>query len=164
MNLDIKFEGNRNESVLIRGLLIGMDSRIKKGVRLAGQLIVREEKKALKGSNPTTFFHISQHSDRRSRTGALRNSINMQMKGNGCEVGVGGPPARYAAIGEYEDVYIKITDKMRGYLHSRGIHLRASKEYIHIPWRPWFWPTWGQHKDEAVELIRREIMRPVMGG
>lgn len=163
MNLQITFEGGRNQSLLIGGLLAGMEARVKQGARKAGALVERELKKALKGSNPTTFFYNSPHSDRRSRTGLLRSSINYQMRGNGVEIGVGGPAARYAAVGEYHDEYIRITPKMRAFLHWKGVHLRASKEYIHIPWRPWFWPTWGECKDAAVNLIVEEIMRPVRG-
>lgn len=43
-------------------------------------------------------------------------------------------PVNIAALHEY-GCTIAVTPKMRGYLHSQGLHLKASTNFIHIPER-----------------------------
>lgn len=45
-----------------------------------------------------------------------------------------GEHAALAAIHEY-GLDIEVTDNMRGYLHSQGLHLNPNTKYIHIPER-----------------------------
>lgn len=54
--------------------------------------------------------------------------------GKGIQCGVLGEQAWLAAIHEY-GCRIKVTPKMRAYLHYQGLHLKESTEYIVIPER-----------------------------
>jgi hypothetical protein len=162
VNLTFSFDGEQRGSVMISGLVNGMQGRLKTGLKQAGMLMVRELKQNLKGSNPTTFFFRSPHKELRSRTGALRASINMKMDGLGVSVGPGGSPGVYGAVNEY-GATINVTERMRAFLHANGIHLRASTTEMILPPRPWFWPTWEKNKDKAVNLIRKKVMEPVKG-
>lgn len=57
-----------------------------------------------------------------------------ELNGRRVNVGVYGEQAWLAGIHEY-GCKIKVTDKMRAYLHSQGLHLKDSTEYITIPER-----------------------------
>lgn len=57
-----------------------------------------------------------------------------ELNGRRINVGVYGEQAWLAGIHEY-GCKIKVTDKMRAYLHSQGLHLKDSTEYITIPER-----------------------------
>lgn len=57
-----------------------------------------------------------------------------ELNGRKANVGVFGEQAWLAGIHEY-GCKIKVTDKMRVYLHGQGLHLKASTEYITIPER-----------------------------
>lgn len=57
-----------------------------------------------------------------------------ELNGRRINVGVYGEQAWLAGIHEY-GCKIKVTDKMRAYLHSQGLHLKDSTEYIAIPER-----------------------------
>lgn len=56
------------------------------------------------------------------------------LNGRKVNVGVHGDHAWLAAIHEY-GLDIKVTDKMRAYLNTQGLHLKKSTQYIHIPER-----------------------------
>jgi len=47
---------------------------------------------------------------------------------------------RDLAVILHEGCRIRVTSKMRAYLHSMGLHLRADTEFIHIPPRPFLDP------------------------
>lgn len=151
---------NKQGSIKVNRFNRGAKKRLQKGLAKMGMLVVREEKKALKNSNPTTFFYKSPHAELRSRTGALRASINMQLGQLSLKVGPGGSPARYGMVHEY-GALITVTEKMRRFLHAMGIHLKASTDTIKIPKRPWFWPTWLRIKEEAIRLVQQEVNKPL---
>ena len=56
------------------------------------------------------------------------------LDGRSVQAGVFGEQAWLAGIHEY-GCKIKVTDKMRAYLHRQGLHLKDSTEYITIPER-----------------------------
>lgn len=60
--------------------------------------------------------------------------VAAELNGRKVNVGVFGEQAWLAGIHEY-GCKIKLTEKMRAYLHSQGLHLKASTEYITIPER-----------------------------
>ncbi len=45
-----------------------------------------------------------------------------------------------------EGVRIKVTPKMRAYLHARGLHLKRSTTEIFIPGRPYIKPSFRDFK------------------
>lgn len=57
-----------------------------------------------------------------------------QLDGRHVQAGVFGEQAWLAGIHEY-GCKIKVTNKMRAYLHSQGLHLKDSTAYITIPER-----------------------------
>lgn len=61
-----------------------------------------------------------------------------------------------AAIHEFGAV-VKVTDAMRMYLHSRGIHLSANKKQIIIPERPIMRPVADRLEKEYSEIYKREL-------
>lgn len=73
-----------------------------------------------------------------------------ELNGRRVNVGVYGEHAWLAGIHEY-GCKIKVTDKMRAYLHSQGLHLKASTEYITIPERAFLRNGFDQGKDEVVK-------------
>lgn len=162
MELNITFAGKSVGSIKIANFNAGLDKNLRAGLKKAGVYLEGELKKSLKGSNPTTFFFKSPHAELRSRTGRLRASITSRQVGYTVEVGVGGPAAKYGAANEY-GAMIPVTEKMRGFLHYKGIHLKRSTMELTIPARPWFFPVWKEHHLDAIAKVNNEIMKPVRG-
>lgn len=73
-----------------------------------------------------------------------------ELNGRCVNVGVFGEQAWLAGIHEY-GCKIKVTDKMRGYLHSQGLHLKKETEYITIPERAFLRNGYDQGKEEVVD-------------
>jgi len=118
----------------------------------------REFKESLKDSNPTTFFYKSHRWNLASRTGNLRRSITAKNYPDYTIVGPGGFAARYAKIHETGG-QIPVTDKMRRYLHWRGVHLRRDKTEITIPQRTWFEPVIEKNRAKLNEIMRDQLNR-----
>lgn len=57
-----------------------------------------------------------------------------------------------AAIHEY-GVQIRVTDKMRGYLASKGLYLKKSTSFINIPERSFMRAGWDQNEMTIVDTI-----------
>ena len=71
--------------------------------------------------------------------------------GEAVEVGVlKGESAWLASIHEY-GCNIPVTDKMRAYLHSQGLHLKASTTHIHIPERSFLRTGYDKHRDVVMK-------------
>lgn len=77
--------------------------------------------------------------------------VNRQTK-NGKDV------ANIAAVHEFGCV-IKVTPKMRAYLHHNGLHLKKSTEYIHIPPRPFLSPIFKSPEflNKIAEIYLRAV-------
>lgn len=71
------------------------------------------------------------------------------LNGRRVDVGVFGEQAWLAGIHEY-GCRIEVTDRMRAYLHSQGLHLKDSTGYITIPERAFLRNGYDQAKDEVV--------------
>ncbi len=83
-----------------------------------------------------------------------------ELDGRRVDVGVFGEQAWLAGIHEY-GCRIEVTDKMRAYLHSQGLHLKASTEYITIPERAFLRNGYDQSKDgvaDSAEAILCDVM------
>lgn len=85
-----------------------------------------------------------------------------ELNGRRVSVGVFGEQAWLAGIHEY-GCKIKVTDKMRAYLHSQGLHLKASTEYITIPERAFLRTGFDRERDGVVDSVEA-IMCDVMSG
>lgn len=73
-----------------------------------------------------------------------------ELNGRRVNVGVYGEQAWLAGIHEY-GCRIKVTDKMRAYLHSQGLHLKKSTEYITIPERAFLRNGYDFNRGKAVD-------------
>ncbi len=81
----------------------------------------------------------------------------------------GEPEVNIAAIhelgdGQGGDLYIKVTPKMRAYLHSQGLHLKSDTQFIRIPRRPTFEPVWEQNKDDWAKEFVEDVAKGTVGG
>ena len=83
----------------------------------------------------------------------------------GKEVKVGalrGDHAWLAGIHEY-GLNIKVTPKMRAFLHSQGLHLRDDTEYIKIPERSFLRTGHDENVDRVLEQTGRAISLVIAG-
>lgn len=67
-----------------------------------------------------------------------------------------------AKIHEY-GVTINVTDKMRGYLASQGLHLKKSTTTIHIPERSFIRNGWDSNANEILNRIEGLVADVVHG-
>lgn len=88
---------------------------------------------------------------------AIKNIDGMNIN-----VGVFGEHAWLAGIHEY-GCKIKVTDKMRAYLHSQGLHLKASTNVITIPERSFLRSGFDEHHVDVVNKAEK-IIGDVIGG
>lgn len=73
------------------------------------------------------------------------------LKGTGVEVGVlKGENQWLAGIHEY-GCDIRVTEKMRGYLASQGLHLKKQTTHIHIPERSFLRSGYDQSRGEVAK-------------
>lgn len=79
-----------------------------------------------------------------------------------CGVLGGGESAWLASIHEY-GCEIQVTDKMRAYLHSTGLHLKATTTHIKIPERAFLRNGYDENKDEVLNKVE-QIIGDVIGG
>ena len=87
-----------------------------------------------------------------------------QLDGKTVSVGVlgGGEQAWLASIHEY-GCRIKVTDKMRAYLHRTGLHLKKETTHIVIPERAFLRNGFDEGKDEVIDKCE-QTLADVIGG
>ncbi|MBC5710997.1 hypothetical protein H8S75_23960 [Hungatella sp. L12] len=85
-----------------------------------------------------------------------------ELNGKRVNVGVSGEQAWLAGIHEY-GCKIKVTDKMRAYLHSQGLHLKADTEYITIPERAFLRNGFDTSKDSVMKDAE-QVLPSVLDG
>ena len=71
-----------------------------------------------------------------------------------------------AAIHEREKgTKIKVTPRMRAYLHARGLHLKPTTKFIFIPGRPFLKPAFRDFKDKGIvkEFFREAVAKTLKG-
>lgn len=75
----------------------------------------------------------------------------------------GGALANIAAVHEF-GCTIKVTPKMRAYLHYQGIHLKASTQYITVPPRPYLRPTLNdpEFREKIAEIYLKAVKEAFM--
>lgn len=84
---------------------------------------------------------------------------------NGTSVDVGvfdGEHAWLASIHEY-GCKIRVTEKMRAFLHSKGLHLKDSTTEIVIPERSFLRAGFDKHHDEVVKSANRMLPAVIHG-
>lgn len=80
----------------------------------------------------------------------------------------GEPTVNIAAIhelgnGQGGDLLIRVTQKMRAYLHRQGLHLKPTTQYIRIPRRPTFEPVMEAEQERFVEIFSQAVQQGVFG-
>jgi len=165
VELSINFAGSKTGSVKIEKFRDELIPNLRRGMRNAGLLVERELKKSLQkgggGLRREFFFRKSYDYRLHSQSGALRASINSQMGNEGGLPSVAiGPNVPYAAIHEFGGT-IPVTEKMRRFLHWRGVHLKKSTTQIVIPKRPWFFPVVKKETPRIAETIQEAINKPL---
>lgn len=78
------------------------------------------------------------------------------------QVGVMGEIAWLARVHEY-GCKIQVTPKMRAFLHSKGLHLKDSTEYITIPERAFLRNGYDENKEEVIEIAKGVICDIIHG-
>lgn len=73
-----------------------------------------------------------------------------ELNGRRVNAGASGEQAWLAGIHEY-GCKIQVTDKMRAYLHSQGLHLKADTQYITIPERAFLRNGFDISKDKVIK-------------
>lgn len=73
-----------------------------------------------------------------------------ELNGRRVNVGVSGEHAWLAGIHEY-GCKIQVTDKMRAYLHSQGLHLKPTTQYVTIPERAFLRNGFDENKDKVIK-------------
>lgn len=73
-----------------------------------------------------------------------------QLDGRHVQAGVFGEQAWLAGIHEY-GCKIKVTDKMRAYLHSQSLHLKDSTAYITIPERAFLRNGYAEGREAIIQ-------------
>ena len=89
-----------------------------------------------------------------SDTGELKKSIQYQADSKGVIIGSN---LKYSRIHQFGGK-IKVTPKMRAFLHFKGIHLKKTTQVIKIPARPYLGVTQGD-KRHIVQMIRMYVKR-----
>lgn len=84
------------------------------------------------------------------------------LDGRKVQAGVFGEQAWLAGIHEY-GCKIKVTDKMRAFLHSQGLHLKDSTEYITIPERAFLRNGYDSGRKAVVDDME-EVLCEVLAG
>ncbi|WP_422444373.1 phage virion morphogenesis protein [Thermoanaerobacterium sp. DL9XJH110] len=174
-----------------KAFLDKLDDNFKKayktGLNRVGQAAVKSLKKGMTEGAPGGQKYAPNHPFTIARKGSskplinhgdLRNSITYRVIGGATVfAGVlrsakgkdGQQLVNIAAIhelgdGNGGDLYIKVTPKMRAYLHSQGLHLKESTKYIRIPRRPTFEPVFEAEKENWQELFIKTVQQGTIGG
>ena len=94
-----------------------------------------------------------------SDTGELKKSVQYEANSNGVIIG---SKLKYSRIHQFGGK-IKVTPKMRAFLHYKGIHLRKNTENINIPARTYLGVTPNDNK-HIVQMLKIYVSRRNLGG
>ncbi|WP_456327779.1 phage virion morphogenesis protein [Archaeoglobus sp.] len=86
----------------------------------------------------------------------ILNRITHKVEGDVVKVGVFGEEALIASVHEF-GCKIRVTEKMRKFLHAQGLHLRKDTEYITIPQRSFLRLGFDKNKEEIERLIDKNV-------
>ena len=85
-----------------------------------------------------------------------------ELNGKRVNVGASGKQAWLAGIHEY-GCKIKVTNEMRAYLHSQGLHLKADTQFITIPERAFLRNGFDTNKDSVMKDAE-QVLPSVLDG
>lgn len=75
----------------------------------------------------------------------------------------GGEEAWLAAIHEY-GCDILVTEKMRNYLHARGLHLKPTTTHIHIPERSYLRAGFDKNHEKILKINEEALAKCLLDG
>lgn len=121
-------------------------------IKKAALLVETEMKRSMKSGGGKDGTPSPEGSPPHVQTGTLRGSIRSAPTPEGTYlVGCSGE-GWYGRVHEFGTI-IQVTAKMRAFLHTKGIHLPASKEVVRIPERPFARPALQTVKDKFAKLF-----------
>ncbi len=148
----------------------GMARGVKKG---AVAVQARIKKNIARGRNEHAALHpftVAQKGSERPLVdhGDLVNGVSVQFlselvafigvsrgeRSNGKEL------VSIAAVQEF-GATIKVTPRMRAFLHAKGLHLKPSTKAIVIPPRPYIRPAWEEGRQDIEAIFRDEIQTEI---
>ena len=94
-----------------------------------------------------------------SDTGELKKSVQYKAEPYGVVIG---SKLKYARIHQFGGK-IKVTPKMRAFLHHKGIHLRKNTQFINIPARPYLGVT-QEDKTHIAQMMKIYLSYHRFGG
>lgn len=86
-------------------------------------------------------------------TGEMLSQLDHKVIRNTVEVGVFGSRAGIAKIQEFGKK-INVTPKMRKYLHTQGLHLKAGTTQVVIPERSFMRSSFSENKSKIIKIVR----------
>jgi phage gpG-like protein len=86
----------------------------------------------------------------------ILNRITHEVEGDVVKVGVFGESTLIASVHEF-GAKIRVTEKMRRFLHAQGLHLKKDTRYIVIPQRSYLRKTFDEQKDEIERLVGEKV-------
>ena len=125
-----------------------------------------------KGMSPLHGFTIEEKGSSKPLIdeGDLLGSVGLRFLGkNAVFVGVhrkSEDGTDIAAIHEREEgTRIKVTPKMRAYLHARGFHLKPETDELFIPGRPFIKPSYRDFRERGIakELFTEAVEKTLKG-
>lgn len=116
---------------LKRAIGVAIVREVKRNFDEGGRPVKWQKSRSAEGRTKTLKSGEVREGKTLVKTGALRNSIHYWIAGEDLYYGTNLP---YAAIHNYGGD-ISVSNRMRWFLHSIGIHLRTSTTSIHIPKR-----------------------------
>lgn len=167
-----QFEGEPPEKLL--SFSLQLPQNIHKGAERMGRIIERRLVKLLSGPSQSkaatvrSRFAHAANVDLNAYPGVVSGNLK---GGAGSEVadipegvmlrvGLGGLAKKYAGI-QMRGGSILVTDRMRKFLHFKGMHLRKTTTHIRIPKRDALTPAFKQSRVEAINAFRNTIYDPL---
>lgn len=152
------------------------------GVYMAGKIRkgIRDSAPGGKAFVPLHEFTLKMRQGKSTKPliwwGDLLNAVTYQIDGDSVFVGVlrtarakakkrdrgEGYLANIAEIQEHGRI-IRVTPKMRAWLHRHGLHLKATTNFIRIPPRPFIKPTGEAEAENVLALFERTVRRVIEG-
>lgn len=178
--MSVEFTGDWDKA---RDIIENFEKRYRKAVKAAltraGLYLKKQIQKGIRDQKPGGKEYEKLHPITIERKGSKKamiddgdffNAITFKLTSDTLFVGVlkqakdkdGKPLVNIAEVHEYGRE-IKVTPKMRKYLHGIGLHLKAETTYVKIPARPTFGPVWDAEVDNVIKIIEEEFQKHIFG-
>jgi|GEM_PF-1189504 hypothetical protein len=94
-------------------------------------------------------------------TGELRNQITHRITGKSMsrtiKVGIFQSKKAFIALVLEEGATIRVSERMRKFLHAQGLHLKQSTSELHIPPRPLFTLVFDMEEEKILKIARQAL-------